>query len=66
MVDCISRVLYLDNDFSNELNTVKKQLKLKQESLDLEGVLSLGEISSMEGGFLEFLNKTIVVGAFHT
>ena len=30
----------------------------------MDGILSLGEISSYGDGYLEFFNKTIVVGAF--
>lgn len=64
VVDCISRVLYLGDDFKNELGAVKNQLSDKKREIAVEGVLSLGEISSGKGGYLEFYNKTIVVSAF--
>lgn len=64
VVDCISRVLYLGEDFKNELGAVKHQLNGKKREIAVEGVLSLGEISSGKGGYLEFYNKTIVVSAF--
>ena len=60
--DCISRVLYLGDDFSKELESVKKVVDASVE--DLEGMLSLGEISSVNG-YLEFYNKSIVVSSFY-
>ncbi len=65
VVDCISRILYLEEGFSEELNTVNDVIREKENNLVLEGVLSLGEISSSRDGFLEFYNKTIVVSSFH-
>ncbi len=64
LVDCISRVLYLEDDFEQELARVKKEIRNVGASLPVEGVLSIGEISSGRGGFLELYNKTIVVAAF--
>jgi hypothetical protein len=64
IVDCISRVLYLEDAFDDELKAVKTVLKQKGIINDLEGVLSIGEISSGEGGYLELYNKTIVISAF--
>jgi len=63
IVDCISRVLYLEDDFEKELSAVKNNLSY-QKRLDIEGVLSIGEISSGKEGYLELYNKTIVVSAF--
>ncbi|MEM0980323.1 MAG: FIST C-terminal domain-containing protein [Cyanobacteria bacterium P01_H01_bin.58] len=65
VVDCISRVLFLEEQFSEELAALREQLLDINESVTLEGVLTLGEISSYGDGFLEFFNKTIVVGAFY-
>lgn len=65
VVDCISRVLFLEEQFSEELTALREQLLNINESVTLEGVLTLGEISSYGDGFLEFFNKTIVVGAFY-
>ena len=61
VVDCISRVLYLNDRFKDELVVVQKQLN---NQVELEGVLSIGEISSDKSGYLELYNKTIVVSAF--
>ena len=63
--DCISRVLFLQEDFFKELEAIDGTIQAKNEALTLEGVLSLGEISSYGDGFLEFFNKTVVVSTFH-
>lgn len=66
VVDCISRVLFLDEIFSEELVAFHEPLDLRaKNSVLVEGVLTLGEISSYGDGFLEFFNKTVVVGAFY-
>ncbi len=52
VADCISRVLYLNKDFRKELRAIEK---------DCFGILTIGEIASSEN-FIEFHNKTIVVG----
>lgn len=64
IVDCISRVLFLGDSFRSEIEAIHDQLTKKQPEKPVSGVLSLGEICSSEGGFLELLNKTVVVGAF--
>ncbi len=64
IVDCISRVLFLGNDFTKELSQVAKIVRGKHEDVEIFGVLSLGEISSYDKGYLEFFNKTIVVSLF--
>ena len=64
VVDCISRVLYLEDSFEKELQTVHKEVVDAGVGLSVEGVLSIGEISSGKGGFLELYNKTIVVCSF--
>lgn len=66
IVDCISRALYLEEDYINEMkaisDTTKKSTKINAE---VEGMLTLGEISSYGGeGVLEFFNKTIVTGVY--
>jgi hypothetical protein len=60
LVDCISRVIFLEDDFSKELEAARQGLKLTVES-DLEGILSLGEIASLGDGSLIFYNKTFVI-----
>jgi len=64
IIDCISRVLFLEDDFSKELIEVKKAIKSIDSNIIPEGVLTLGEISSQEG-YLEFYNKTIVIGLLY-
>ncbi len=63
--DCISRILYLEDDFKKELLAIKSSVDEKEVDVMVEGVLSLGEISSGINGYLEFYNKTIVVSTFH-
>ena len=65
IVDCISRVLYLEDSFDEELGAVKRVIQKKGGEVKSEGVLSIGEISSSKEGYLELYNKTIVVSSFH-
>lgn len=65
IVDCISRVLFLENNFSRELREIKVKMQdIDQKSIPM-GMLTLGEISSYGEGFLEFFNKTIVAGILY-
>lgn len=52
IADCISRVLYLEKDFKKELEAINRECF---------GPLTIGEVASSES-FIEFHNKTIVVG----
>lgn len=63
--DCISRSLFLNDNFKSELQAVTETLKLNGNNLPLEGVLSIGEISSYGNSYLEFFNKTILIGVFY-
>lgn len=54
-VDCISRVLFLNNRFEEELAAVATS------DTPLVGVCSIGEIANCGKDFLEFYNKTAVV-----
>jgi len=65
IVDCISRVIFLGEDFSKELETVNRKIHISNDQPPLSGILTLGEISSYGEGFLEFFNKTIVIGVLH-
>jgi hypothetical protein len=56
VMDCISRNLYLEDRFVEELAS----LRLKGNAAI--GALTLGEIASYGLGALEFFNKTIVIG----
>jgi len=60
IVECISRVLFLEDDFSHELMVVRSH----REEVPLIGILSLGEIANNGKDYLEFYNKTVVVGCF--
>jgi hypothetical protein len=54
-MDCISRVLFLEEEFHQELHAVYK------EGSPLLGALTLGEIANSGREYLEFYNKTAVV-----
>lgn len=57
LVDCISRVLFLEDGFVKELETVKDSLGERP----LFGMLTLGEIANGGDYCLEFYNKTMVL-----
>ncbi|WP_282110723.1 FIST signal transduction protein [Shewanella algicola] len=59
LIDCISRALYLGDDYQLELDAICEQL---QQDKILTGVLSIGEIKNTRQGAIQFLNKTIVLG----
>ena len=63
IIDCISRTLFLENEFTKELEAICNSVKNQNGESIPQGVLSLGEISSNGEGFLEFYNKTLVIGA---
>jgi hypothetical protein len=54
-MDCISRVLFLKENFAKELNAVY------EEGIPLIGACTIGEIANSASGYLEFYNKTAVV-----
>ena len=55
--DCISRVLYLEDDFDRELAAVT------DHGLPVVGALTIGEIANDGIGHLDYYNKTAVIGA---
>ncbi|WP_372641351.1 FIST signal transduction protein [Ancylomarina sp.] len=54
-IDCISRVLFMKEFYTKELETVAK-------NKHVSGVLTIGEIANEGDSFLEIYNKTIVLG----
>ena len=54
-IDCISRVLFLEEAFQNELEAVF------DPDITMIGALTLGEIANSGKDYLEFYNKTAVV-----
>ena len=63
VVDCISRLEFLNSRFDGELEAIGSPF-LGSGCPAPEGILSLGEISSIGGGYLEFYNNTVVAGSF--
>lgn len=59
LADCISRVLFLEDDFQIELDVVEQALGGRP----LIGMLTLGEIANGGDYCLEFYNKTFVLAA---
>lgn len=55
-MDCISRVLFLEDKFGQEIEAVY------DEQIPLIGALTIGEIANSGKDYLEFYNKTAVVG----
>ncbi|MEO7755063.1 MAG: FIST C-terminal domain-containing protein, partial [Dokdonella sp.] len=61
--DCISRVLFLGEAFSDELATIESELA---NCADIFGALTLGEIASSRAGVIELMNKSTVVALIET
>lgn len=59
VIDCISRSLFLGEGFGEELAAI-------DDGLPMVGALTLGEIANSGSDFLEFYNKTAVVGLIAT
>lgn len=66
IIDCISRVLFLEEDFEKELQEITKTLKNTYPNISIVGALTIGEISSYGEGFLELYNKTTVISLFES
>lgn len=64
IIDCISRILFLEDNFQKEIDIINTTLKDRYSDISVGGALTLGEISSTGDGYLEFYNKTTVVGLF--
>lgn len=61
LIDCISRFLFLEKDFSLELEAIASAYP---PHTILWGMLTLGEIANANQEGIEFYNKTCVVGSF--
>jgi hypothetical protein len=61
LFDCISRALFLGDDFSKELESIGNNLYKKDAFF---GALTIGEICSNPNGQVKFLNKSTVLAAF--
>jgi hypothetical protein len=59
VIDCITRVLFLEDRFEEELGLIQARAG---EGVVLSGFLSLGEIASTGDKFIELYNKTVVIG----
>lgn len=63
--DCISRALFLGEDFEDELSAVYQSFQKCSPGIKPEGALTLGEIALNGSGNLEFFNKTLVTGIIY-
>ncbi|MEL7119268.1 MAG: FIST N-terminal domain-containing protein [Bacteroidota bacterium] len=64
IVDCVSRSLFMGDQFEKELTLIQEELKEKINIKEIFGVMSVGEIASNGEDFVEFQNKSIIIGAF--
>lgn len=58
---CITRSIFLGDEFSKELNEMKSYMK---NDSTLLGALTLGEIANDKDEYISFYNKSSVVGVF--
>ncbi len=65
VVDCITRTLFLDQEFSQEIALIHQGVRIEHDEQEPFGILSLGELASYGAGLLELFNKTIVIGRFY-
>lgn len=63
VADCISRVIFLEERFPEELLAMEAAAARTATRATQLGMLTLGEISSYGQGYLEFFNKTAVVAS---
>ncbi len=61
--DCITRVMYLDKQFEDELKAMRDVYE--STKCKIRGVSTLGEIASSGMGFVDFYNKTIVASSLY-
>ncbi len=65
IIDCISRKLFLEDDFFEELKMIDKAFEAFGIEEDFIGAMTLGEIGAVGSGFPQFFNKTVVVGGIY-
>lgn len=58
MFDCVSRLDYLDDEYSNQMDLIIEETSTKY----IFGVISIGEIANKGNKYINFLNKTCVMG----
>jgi hypothetical protein len=61
IIDCISRSLFLEDEFTRELDSIESELPDNCTSI---GALTLGEICTTESGPVALLNKSTVIALF--
>lgn len=59
LFSCISRAIYLSDDFEKELKEIKRNIPLNK---NLFGALTLGEIANNGNEYIVFYNKSCVIG----
>jgi len=65
LIDCVTRVLYLGDEFTKEIATATRKVHSKYSDVLVEGVLSMGEISTFKDGRLEIYNKTFLTSMLY-
>lgn len=65
VADCISRALLLESRFPEELKAISRGIQPACSDEIPEGILTLGEISSLGERYLEYLNLTTVVAVMY-
>lgn len=65
IIDCVSRMLFLGDDFDKEIKIVSDTLTARFKNMQIEGVLSIGEVSTFKNGRLEIYNKTVLTTMLH-
>lgn len=60
LFDCISRAMFLEDRFDEELNNIQQRIKFP-----VEGALSIGEIAYRNNGQIVIHNKSIVLALLH-
>lgn len=61
LFDCISRQLYLSERVTEELSCINENIP---EGQQMVGVFSLGELGNHQGGPIQLMNKSLVLGCF--